>query len=164
MFPLVVITGSNTGIGFAAAAALCVLGWEVVLTSRSASKGEAALAQLPPHCRCSLLLLDLVRKTKEQKTHDSFFLQTSLQSVADFAEKLAARVGTERRVILVNNAGIMATPFAITEDGVEEQMQVNHLGHFLIVKKLLALKVNLVRVINVSSRGLVGCFCLVFLD
>ncbi len=62
MFPLVVITGSNTGIGFAAAAALCVLGWEVVLSSRSAEKGEAALAQLPPHCRCSLLLLDLVRE------------------------------------------------------------------------------------------------------
>ncbi len=62
----------------------------------------------------------------------------------------------------MNNAGIMATPFAITEDGVEEQMQVNHLAHFLIVKKLLALKVNLVRVINVSSRGLVTLLCLFF--
>ena len=66
MFPLVVITGSNTGIGFAAAAALCVLGWEVVLSSRSAEKGEAALAQLPPHCRCSLLLLDLVREKRKK--------------------------------------------------------------------------------------------------
>ncbi|KAI1386555.1 NAD(P)-binding protein [Hypoxylon trugodes] len=39
--------------------------------------------------------------------------------------------------VLINNAGVMATPFKITEDGIEHQLQANHLGHFLLTNKLL---------------------------
>lgn len=57
--------------------------------------------------------------------------------------------------LLVNNAGIMAVPYALTPDGLESQFQTNHLGHFLltnlVMPKLLAGADP--RVVNVSSNG-----------
>ncbi|CAL1375306.1 unnamed protein product [Linum trigynum] len=40
-------------------------------------------------------------------------------------------------IILINNAGIMACPFSISEDNVEVQFTINHLGHFLLTNLLL---------------------------
>lgn len=58
--------------------------------------------------------------------------------------------------VLVNNAGVMATPFGLTTDGIESQFAINHLGHFLftnlIMEKLLAAPVG-ARVVCVSSSG-----------
>lgn len=55
--------------------------------------------------------------------------------------------------ILIDNAGIMATPYQKTEDGFESQFQTNHLSHFLftnlIMEKVLASKTP--RVVVVSS-------------
>ncbi|TFK78017.1 NAD(P)-binding protein, partial [Polyporus arcularius HHB13444] len=57
--------------------------------------------------------------------------------------------------VLVNNAGIMATPYGKTVDGIESQFGTNHIGHFLftnlIIPKLLESKQG--RVVNVSSNG-----------
>ncbi|RFU72832.1 oxidoreductase [Trichoderma arundinaceum] len=57
--------------------------------------------------------------------------------------------------VLMNNAGIMAVPYKICEDGFESHLTANHLGHFLftnlIAEKLLAAKES--RVVNVSSGG-----------
>lgn len=53
------------------------------------------------------------------------------QFASDFAEKnLPLHV-------LINNAGIMACPFALTTDGFESQFQVCHLGHFLLTGLLI---------------------------
>ncbi|KZF26820.1 NAD(P)-binding protein [Xylona heveae TC161] len=58
--------------------------------------------------------------------------------------------------VLINNAGIMASPFSLTEDGFESQFGVNHLGHFLftnlIMPKILAAGPG-ARIVNISSRG-----------
>lgn len=62
---------------------------------------------------------------------------------------------------LVNNAGIMATPFKMTEQGYEAQWQVNHIAHWLFTFHLLPLLLetskNLpagsVRVANLTSGG-----------
>lgn len=57
--------------------------------------------------------------------------------------------------VLVNNAGIMAPEYKVTDDGFESQLATNHLGPFLftnlIMKKVLAAKSP--RVVMVSSEG-----------
>jgi NAD(P)-dependent dehydrogenase (short-subunit alcohol dehydrogenase family) len=56
--------------------------------------------------------------------------------------------------ILINNAGIMNTPFNKTVDGIEAQFQVNHLGHFLLTSLLLPRMLESGgRVITLSSRA-----------
>ena len=60
---------------------------------------------------------------------------------------------TDKIDVLINNAGIMMIEETITEDGNEKQMQVNHIGHFLLTKLLMPVleKSAPVRIINVSS-------------
>src|SRR6266511_545956 len=109
-----VVTGANSGIGLAAARELAASGAHVVLAVRDAAKGEAAAAGLSgePEVRA----LDLA----------------DLASVRAFAE------GLDRNIdVLVNNAGVMATPHRTTADGFELQLGTNHLGHFALTGLLL---------------------------
>lgn len=62
--------------------------------------------------------------------------------------------------LIVNNAGIMATPYELTKDGFEVQFQSNYLGHFAFTYPLIPLLVETskdpntsVRVVQVSSGG-----------
>jgi NAD(P)-dependent dehydrogenase (short-subunit alcohol dehydrogenase family) len=66
-----------------------------------------------------------------------------LASVREFAD------GIESVDVLINNAGIMAVPYALTTDGFESQIGTNHLGHFALTNLLLP-KIS-DRVITVSS-------------
>ena len=58
--------------------------------------------------------------------------------------------------VLVNNAGVMATPYSKTPEGLEMQFGTNHIGHFLfanlIMPKLLESTAG-PRVVSVSSDG-----------
>ena len=61
----------------------------------------------------------------------------SLKSIRDFVAKFKEKnVGLN---LLVNNAGVMLTPYSLTEDGFELQFGVNHVGHFLLTNLLLDL-------------------------
>ncbi|KAF3917043.1 hypothetical protein ABW21_db0207580 [Orbilia brochopaga] len=57
--------------------------------------------------------------------------------------------------VMVNCAGVMATPYAKTADGFEQQFGINHLGHFLFTNLLL--KADKIadggRIVNVTSGG-----------
>lgn len=62
--------------------------------------------------------------------------------------------------LLINNAGVMATPFLLSEDNIEIQFATNHIGHFLLTNLLLetmkrtAYETNREgRIVNVSSEG-----------
>jgi NAD(P)-dependent dehydrogenase (short-subunit alcohol dehydrogenase family) len=57
--------------------------------------------------------------------------------------------------LLINNAGVMASPFAKTEDGFELQFGTNHLGHFLLTGLLTPAlaKAASSRIVNLSSSG-----------
>jgi NAD(P)-dependent dehydrogenase (short-subunit alcohol dehydrogenase family) len=67
----------------------------------------------------------------------------SLASVREFAGGISAAD------VLINNAGVMAVPHALTADGFESQIGTNHLGHFALTNLLLP-KIG-GRVVTVSS-------------
>lgn len=81
----------------------------------------------------------------------------SLDSVRSFAQSYK-----EKNLplhLLINNAGIMNTPYEMSADNIESQFQVNHLSHFLLTSLLLSLlainndSTKPSRVINLSSRA-----------
>ncbi len=80
----------------------------------------------------------------------------SLDSVRNAAQQLLDDKVIPRVDVLIDNAGIMACPYAKTEDSLERQFATNHVGHFLltntIMPKLLVASPN-ARVVNVSSYG-----------
>ena len=67
---------------------------------------------------------------------------------------------TEKIDILINNAAIMASPYAKTEDGIESQFATNYLGHFLLTNLLmekLLLAAPGARTVNLTSTaGMMG--------
>lgn len=134
------ITGANSGLGLESARALAGKGAHVLLAVRDAQKGQKALEEIKaehPLASLELLSLDL----------------SSLSSVRRAAESVKQRHA--RLDILLNNAGIMATPYMKTEDGFELQFGTNHLGHFALTGLLfpLLLATSHARVVNVSSQA-----------
>ena len=130
-----VVTGANTGIGYCAAAVLAGRGAHVVLAVRNVDKGKQAADRIGGDV--AVQQLDL----------------TSLASVRKAADELTAAHPTID--LLINNAGVMTTPKAATEDGFELQFGTNHLGHFaltgLLLERMLAVEGS--RVVTVSSNG-----------
>jgi NAD(P)-dependent dehydrogenase (short-subunit alcohol dehydrogenase family) len=135
-----IVTGANSGIGYEMARALARKRATVILACRNRDKGEAAVSQIRqeyPEAKAGLLQVDL----------------SELDSVRRFAGEFTSRY--DGLDILINNAGIMATPFARTCDGFELQFATNHLGHFALTGLLLAciIRVPQARVVTVSSWG-----------
>ncbi len=118
----VIVTGANTGLGFAVARVLAGAGAEVVLAVRDLDKGVAASLKIRhdfDEAQVRVVHLDLA----------------SLASIADF---VAAQVAAGPVDLLVNNAGVMLVPRReFTADGFEMHMGVNHLGHFALTAGLL---------------------------
>ena len=77
----------------------------------------------------------------------------SLASVREAAEEIGAAYGPVD--LLINNAGVMMTPYRRTDDGFELQLGVNHLGHFALTGLLLGRMLGRAasRVVTVSSNG-----------
>jgi NAD(P)-dependent dehydrogenase (short-subunit alcohol dehydrogenase family) len=133
------ITGGTSGLGLETARVLASIGASVTVTGRDRRRGAAIAARLAGEAGRPVRFerLDL----------------GSLSSVRDFAGRYAAS-GLPLH-ILINNAGIMATPLSYTADGFESQFGTNHLGHFALTAGLLpALRAAAgARVIVLSSRA-----------
>src|SRR3954451_19224620 len=132
----IVVTGANSGIGQAAALALARAGAAVTVACRDTARGQragAAIRAEAPGADVVVGALDLA----------------DLDSVRAFAQTQQAPLD-----VLVNNAGVMATPPRWTVDGFELQLATNHLGHFaltgLLLDRLLAAKGE-ARVVSVAS-------------
>jgi NAD(P)-dependent dehydrogenase (short-subunit alcohol dehydrogenase family) len=121
----VIVTGANSGLGLVTARELARVGAKTILAVRNMDKGTQAAATMSGDVE--------VRKLDLQ----------DLASVRAFAG------GVESVDVLVNNAGIMAVPYAQTVDGFESQIGTNHLGHFALTNLLLARITD--RVVTVSS-------------
>lgn len=137
---IAIVTGANIGIGYETALALAKTGMTVILACRDQTKATQAkgniLAQVPGG-NVEVMLLDL----------------SDLDSVRTFAE--AYRERFSRLDLLINNAGVMCPPYSKTEDGFEQQMGVNYLGHFLLTELLLDLMPDSSesRVVSLSSNA-----------
>ncbi len=123
-----VVTGATSGIGLETARRLLDAGAEVVLAVRNPEKGAAVAAELGG--RSVVERLDVADQS----------------SVHDFA----ARLGPVD--VLINNAGVMAVPFARTADGFETQLATNHLGHFTLTNLLLPRLTDRVVVVGSASH------------
>jgi NAD(P)-dependent dehydrogenase (short-subunit alcohol dehydrogenase family) len=138
----ILITGCSSGIGIDTARALKATGARLFLTARDLTKGRKALGDILETGKVDLLYLDL----------------NSLASVRTFAGEFLEASGNKLN-ILINNAGIMATPEATTADGFESQFGTNHLAHFLLfqlVKPALLSSSTPAfqsRVVSLSSMG-----------
>jgi NAD(P)-dependent dehydrogenase (short-subunit alcohol dehydrogenase family) len=122
----VIVTGANSGLGLITARELARVGAKTVLAVRNTTKGDEAAATMTGDVE--------VRKLDLQ----------DLASVRSFADAV------ETVDVLINNAGIMAVPYALTVDGFESQIGTNHLGHFALTNLLLPKITD--RVVTVSSQ------------
>jgi NAD(P)-dependent dehydrogenase (short-subunit alcohol dehydrogenase family) len=120
-----IVTGANSGLGEVTARELVRVGARVVLAVRDTGKGAAAAGRMTGDVEVRQLDLQ------------------DLSSVRRFAD------GIDRVDVLINNAGIMATDYALTADGFERHISTNHLGHFALTNLLLPKLRD--RVVTVSS-------------
>src|SRR4051812_20846272 len=131
---LAVVTGGYAGIGLETTRALAEAGAKGVVPPRSAEKARNALEDVDG---VELESLDL----------------TDPASIDGFAARFLASGRTLH--LLVNNAGIMATPLVRDARGFESQLATNHIGHFQLTARLWpALRqASGARVVSLSSRG-----------
>ncbi len=134
-----VITGTTIGgIGHHTALELARRGARVVLAGRSPEKlaaDESAIRAEVPAARLVTQEIDL----------------SDLSSVRRAAVELSSLGAVD---LLVNNAGVMGTPYSRTVDGLELQLATNHFGPFLLTGLLLPQLVASqdARVVTVSSH------------
>ncbi|XP_024934976.1 short-chain dehydrogenase TIC 32, chloroplastic isoform X2 [Ziziphus jujuba] len=139
-----VTAGASSGIGMETARVLALRGVHVVMGVRNMEGGrevQATIVKENPAAKINAMELDL----------------SSMVSVRKFAADYnSLRLPLN---ILINNAGIMATPFTLSKDKIELQFATNHLGHFLLTNLLLETMKKTAsesnkegRIVNVSSR------------
>lgn len=132
------VTGASSGLGIETCRALVASGAHVFGAVRDFAKAKSNTESVVEASSSSagsfsLVTLDLA----------------SLESVRRCADELLEE-GTCFDGIIAN-AGVMATPFGHTEDGFETQFGTNHLGHFLLINRLVPLLRSPARVVLLSS-------------
>ncbi|MET0134830.1 MAG: oxidoreductase [Kibdelosporangium sp.] len=132
----ILITGANSGLGLRSAQVMAGMGARVLLACRDTERGRVALARVGGNCE--LVELDLA----------------DLASVRKAAAEVRERTG-DKLDILMNNAGVMGTPFTRTTDGFELQFGVNHLAHAALTWLLMP-AVRDGRVVTVASHAAKG--------
>ena len=116
------ITGGTSGVGKAVATGLAKIGAKIVIISRSAESGKAALSEIATasgNDQGEFLAADLS-------------LQSSILNVGEeFKRKY------DNLHVLANLAGAMYFEKQITQDGIDKMLAVNYLSHFLLTHQLL---------------------------
>jgi len=129
-----VVTGGYVGVGLETTRVLAEAGATVIVPARTAEKARSAISAID---RVELESLDLFDPA----------------SIDAFAKRFLA---SGRPIhILVNNAGVMATPLRRDARGFESQLATNHLGHFQLTARLwpALLRAGGARVVSLSSRA-----------
>eukprot|EP00555_Chaetoceros_dichaeta_P005604 CAMPEP_0198256926 /NCGR_PEP_ID=MMETSP1447-20131203/6719_1 /TAXON_ID=420782 /ORGANISM="Chaetoceros dichaeta, Strain CCMP1751" /LENGTH=405 /DNA_ID=CAMNT_0043943685 /DNA_START=123 /DNA_END=1340 /DNA_ORIENTATION=- len=159
----IVITGGSSGLGLESAKRLALAGANIVVTTRTDAKGETAVEGIRSYVRdrklsgaytdqtisYKLLNLDDLTDMSKQLSGSSNGDDSSSSPSSDWND-------IPQIDVLLNNAGVMALPTReLTVDGIERQMQSNHLGHFALTAMLAnSQKFSAAaRIINVSSSA-----------
>uniref|UniRef100_A0A803PJD5 Short-chain dehydrogenase TIC 32, chloroplastic n=2 Tax=Cannabis sativa TaxID=3483 RepID=A0A803PJD5_CANSA len=140
-----IITGASSGIGTETTRVLALRGVHVIMAVRNMAAGrdvKEAIVKEIPTAKVDAMELDL----------------SSFSSIRKFASDFKS--SNLPLNILINNAGVMATPFMLSKDNIELQFATNHLGHFLLTNLLLETMKKTSkqsekegRIVNVSSMA-----------
>ncbi|PIN22259.1 Dehydrogenases with different specificities (related to short-chain alcohol dehydrogenases) [Handroanthus impetiginosus] len=140
-----IVTGASSGIGAETARVLALRGVHVVMGIRNMAAGNEVK---------KTIIKDIPGAKVDAKELDL----SSLASVRKFASDFTS--SGRPLNLLINNAGVMATPFKLSKDNIELQFATNHLGHFLLVNLLLDTMKKTARdtkregrIVNVSSEA-----------
>lgn len=157
----VLVTGANSGLGYATARAVLAAGGEVTGTVRSREKGEQARARLarelggePPRDGDDVPRDDTPRDDIAARLSFEILDLADLASVRDLADRL---LDAERCVdVVVHNAGAMFADHEVTSDGLERTYQVHVVAPFLLTSLLLPRlqRSSASRVVTVTSGGM----------
>jgi NAD(P)-dependent dehydrogenase (short-subunit alcohol dehydrogenase family) len=133
----IVVTGAASGIGIETARALAGTGAAITLAVRDTAAGERTAK-------------DIADSTGNHAVHVAALDLTDPASITAFVESWDGPLH-----VLVNNAGVMASPETRTAHGWELQFATNHLGHFALATGLHdALAADgAARIVSVSSAG-----------
>ncbi len=138
----ILITGGSSGLGKESAVALASFGARVVILTKTAHRGVAAVE-------------DIKRMSNSENVSMEVCDLTDLRSIDACAKRLLDNL--EKIDVLINNAGVMAIPTRqVTEQGFEKQFGINHLGHFALTRHLLPhieKSDHGGRIINISSAA-----------
>jgi NAD(P)-dependent dehydrogenase (short-subunit alcohol dehydrogenase family) len=132
-----IVTGGASGIGIETARALAGAGADVTIAVRNLESGTRAAE-------------DIAATTRNARVVAARLDLSNRASVASFA-----RAWDGPLHILVNNAGVMASPEMHTAEGWELQFATNHFGHFALAAGLhqALAAAHGARVVSVSSGG-----------
>lgn len=141
--PVALVTGASAGIGLYTALGLARAGFHVIVAGRDLDRTTRAVRQI-------------AKRTGSEKLTTALADFASLTEVRRLAETVLAE--HDRLDLLVNNAGLIAPRFALTADGVERTLAVNHLAPFLLTNLLLdrlkqSAPSRIVTVASVAHRG-----------
>ncbi|CAG5133263.1 unnamed protein product [Candidula unifasciata] len=118
----VVITGATSGIGKETAMELARRGGRIIMGCRDTEK-------------CEKVRQEIITETANRSVECRKLDLASYGSIRAFCKSINA---SESHIdVLINNAGIMMCPKMLTEDGIEMQLGVNHMGHFLLTHLFL---------------------------
>jgi NAD(P)-dependent dehydrogenase (short-subunit alcohol dehydrogenase family) len=132
-----IVTGASSGIGVETARALAATGAEVTLAVRDLEAGARTAAAISSG-------------TGNRAVHVASLDLSDQSSISGFVDRWQGPLH-----ILVDNAGVMASPEARTGDGWEQQFATNHLGHFALATGLqpALAAAGRARIVAVSSTG-----------
>ncbi len=140
----IIITGATSGIGLESAKHLASDGHRIIAASRKKTNTAKEINNINKWCQ------------EKNPNGEVIFYDldlSSLKSIEHFSERIIEDFDCID--ILICNAGIMAPPYQLTEDGFESQFQVNFLGHFYLTTLLFRClrKSQKPKVINLCSSS-----------
>ncbi|KAF7586438.1 hypothetical protein BBP40_008901 [Aspergillus hancockii] len=145
------------------------LSGKAIFVTGTAGLGAESVIQLAKHSPARIYISGrnaknadaIIRKAVDAGSSTAVsFVECDLTSLASVQEAADDFLANESRLdVLMCNAGIMAQPPGLTKDGDEVQFGTNHLGHALLIQKLLPLLQRTVdtgadvRIIILSADG-----------